>query len=93
MRRLILIGILFSCSVLFAQTVQVSRENKTIAITADDSVSVDTDMAILSLGYENYGVTEREVYDNNLKVATRIVKAILESGGKGGRDSHQQDHG
>ncbi len=84
MRKLVLMGILLSCSALFAQTVQVSRENKTIAITADDSVSVDADMAILSLGYENYGVTEREVYDNNLKVSTRIVKAILGAGVKEG---------
>ncbi len=64
------------------QSVQVSSTNKTIAITADDSVSVDADMAIISIGYENYAQTHREAYENNLKVATAVVKALLDGGVK-----------
>jgi hypothetical protein len=63
-----------------AQSVQVSRTNKTIAVTADESVSVDPDLAIVTVGYQNYGVTERQAYDENVSVADRLVKAIAGAG-------------
>jgi len=65
---------------LSAQQVAVSQSNKTIAITADASVSVDPDLAIVTIGYENYAVTEKEAYEENVRVANAIVEAMLHTG-------------
>ena len=72
--------LLFTSGSLLGQTVQVSQTNKTIAVTADDSVSVEADVAILTVGYHNYGLAERETYNNNVTVATRVVNALLKAG-------------
>ena len=43
------------------QNVQVNRQNKTIAISADASVSMEPDIAVLHFGYQNYGRTRELV--------------------------------
>src|SRR4051794_35978110 len=85
MRKLGLCAVLLLLSsAAYPQAVQVNKENKTIAITAEDEVSVDADMAIVSIGYDNYALTEHEAYDNNLKTAARILQALIKSGVKEG---------
>jgi uncharacterized protein YggE len=64
----------------YGQQVQVSRTNKTIAVTAEESVSVEPDLAVVAFGYQNYGLTEKQAYDDNLRVADAIVKAIVGAG-------------
>lgn len=64
----------------FSQNVQVNRQNKTIAISADATVSVDSDVAVLHFGYENYGRTRELVLGDNLKVADQILKALTDLG-------------
>ena len=51
------IVILASTCLLFAQDIQVNRQNKTIAVTADDSVTADAEIAVLAIGYHNYAPT------------------------------------
>jgi len=62
------------------QQIQVNRQNKTIAITADDSVSVDPEVAAIVVGYQNYGSTKEAVYGDNVRVSNEIVKALREGG-------------
>jgi hypothetical protein len=45
---------LFLISGALAQDIQVNRQNKTIAVTADESVTADPEVAVLAIGYHNY---------------------------------------
>jgi uncharacterized protein len=65
---------------LFAQQIQVNRDNKTIAITAEDSVSVDPEVVTITVGYENYAPTNKEAYEENVRVANQVTKALLNAG-------------
>ncbi|HZU43375.1 MAG TPA: SIMPL domain-containing protein [Terriglobales bacterium] len=64
----------------FSQQIQVNRQNKTIAITADDSVSVDPEVAIITVGYQNYAPTKDAAYDDNVRVSNEVTKALLSRG-------------
>jgi len=78
-----LVALIFSClssGVLAGQNVAVSQTNKTIAVTADDSVSVDPDLAIVTIGYENYALTEKAAYEENVRMANSIVEAMVNAG-------------
>lgn len=63
-----------------AQQIAVNRDNKTIAITAEDSVSVDPEIAVVVVGYENFATTKDSAYDDNVRVANKVSKALLDGG-------------
>lgn len=72
---------LFLCaSVISAQDIQVNRQNKTIAVTADDSVEADAEVAVLAIGYHNYGPNQDAAYQDNVRASNAISKALLEGG-------------
>src|SRR5437762_7984029 len=64
----------------FGQQITVNRQNKTIAITADDSVSVDPEVATITLGYQNYAPTKDAAYGDNTRVSGEVTKALLNGG-------------
>lgn len=64
---------------LVAQNIQVDKQNKTIAITADESVSVDAEVAILHIGCDNYGPTKDAAFQENARIANAITKAMLDA--------------
>jgi uncharacterized protein len=64
---------------LFAQDIQVNRQNKTIAVTADDSVTADAEIAVLEIGYRNYAPTKDSAFYENVRVAEQITKAFLDA--------------
>jgi len=64
----------------FGQQITVNRQNKTIAITADDSVSVDPEVATITVGYQNYAPTKNAAYEENIRVSNEITKALLSGG-------------
>jgi uncharacterized protein YggE len=61
----------------FSQQILVNRQNKTIAITAEDSVSVDPDVATITLGFQNYAATKDAAYQENLRVSNEVTNALL----------------
>jgi uncharacterized protein YggE len=63
-----------------AQEIQVNRQNKTIAVTADESVTVDPEAAELTIGYHNYASTQGLAYDENVRKSNAIVKALTAAG-------------
>jgi len=65
---------------LAAQEIQVNRQNKTIAVTAEESISADPEIAILTVGYHNYSPTQETAFQENVRTADRITKALLDSG-------------
>jgi len=64
----------------FGQQIQVNRQNKTIAITVDESVSVDPEVATITVGYQNYAPTKDAVYGDNIRVSNEVTKALLNVG-------------
>ena len=67
---------------LSAQTIQVSKDNKTIAITATDTAASEPDTADISIGYTLYGNTQDQTYADASRVSNRIVNALTASGMK-----------
>jgi uncharacterized protein YggE len=65
---------------LVAQDIQVNRQNKTIAVTAEESVTAEAEVAEITIGYRNYAVTHDAAFQDNVKVAERITKTFLDAG-------------
>ena len=62
------------------QDVQVSRENKTIAVTANAEVVVEPEFAVLQIGYHNYATAKDVAFEENVRTSTQILKALLDAG-------------
>ncbi len=60
-----------------SQDIQVNRQNKTIAVTADESMTADAEVAVLAIGYHNYAPTQDAAFRENLRVAEHITQALL----------------
>jgi uncharacterized protein YggE len=63
-----------------AQTIQVSRDNRTIAITATDKVTAIADLAIVHIGFIAYGPDSDWAYANGSRVSNGIMKALTDVG-------------
>jgi uncharacterized protein len=63
-----------------AQDVQVSPTNRTIAVTASETLRVDPDLAIAHVGYHNYAPTKEAAYAENVRAAEKITKALFAAG-------------
>jgi uncharacterized protein YggE len=74
---IVAIGCFFTAS---AQEVQVSPTNRTIAVTASETLRVDADWAIAHVGYHNYGPTKEAAYAENVRAAEKITKALFATG-------------
>jgi len=63
-----------------AQTIQVSKENRTIAITATDKVIVLADIATLHIGFIAYGPDSDSAYAAGSHTSNAIIKALTTAG-------------
>ncbi|HMF65044.1 MAG TPA: SIMPL domain-containing protein [Edaphobacter sp.] len=63
-----------------AQTIQVNKENRTIAITATDKVTALADVATIHIGFIAYGPDSNTAYANGSRTSNAIVKALTASG-------------
>jgi len=63
-----------------AQTIQVNKENRTIAITATDKVTAIADMATVHIGFVAYGPDSDAAYATGSRISNAIVKALKDSG-------------
>jgi len=63
-----------------AQTIQVSKENRTIAITATDKVMAEADVATIHVGFLAYGPDSNTAYANGSRVSNSIHRAIVAAG-------------
>lgn len=69
-----------TATVCAAQTIQVNKENRTIAITATDKVTAMADQATLHLGFIAYGPDSNTAYANGSRLSNAIVKALTGAG-------------
>ncbi len=65
-----------------AQTVQVSRDNKTIYVTSEGEAKAEPEIAILTLGYHAWSKTKDALYDETATVSDKVVAALLRAGVK-----------
>src|SRR5258708_21565502 len=78
--KALVLATLLSCAwAAEAQDIQVNRENKTIAVTADESVTADAEVAVLAIGYHNYAPSQDVAFHENLRAAALIAKAMLDA--------------
>jgi uncharacterized protein len=73
---------LVAASITSGQGVSVSRENKTVAVTVTESLEVQPEIGVVSLGYHNFGRTQSGAYEENGRVAGKIIEALLKAGVK-----------
>jgi len=67
---------------LFAQGVWVNRDNKTVSISVTESIEVQPEIGVVTLGYQNFGRTQDAVFEENAHAAEKIIKALLAAGVK-----------
>ena len=79
MRKLLYLLPVLMTFAAFSQDIQINRQNKTIAVTADESVTAEAEVAVLSIGYHNYGASQDAAFHENVRAAERITKAILDA--------------
>jgi uncharacterized protein YggE len=65
-----------------AQTIQVSKDNRTIAITTTDEAQATADRAAVSVGYTVYGLDRDSTYAEASKLSNAIAKALRDAGVK-----------
>lgn len=63
-----------------AQTIQVSKENRTIAVTATDKVTALADTATVHIGFIAYGPDSAAAYATGSRISNTIIKALTAAG-------------
>lgn len=63
-----------------AQTIQVSRENRTISVTATDKVTAMADIATVHVGFIAYGPDSDAAYANGSRTSNAIMQALTSAG-------------
>ena len=69
----------FSC-VTSAQTIQINRENKTIAISTTDEATAIADIAAVTVGFSIYGPDSESTYAHAGRLSQAILKALHTAG-------------
>ena len=65
-----------------AQTIQVNKDNRTIAITTSDVAMATADVAVVTVGFSTYGPDQDSTYTEGSRISNAIMKALQESGVK-----------
>ena len=63
-----------------SQTIQVNKDNRTIAITATDKVIVMADTATVHIGFIAYGPDSDTAYATGSRISNAIVKSLTAAG-------------
>lgn len=63
-----------------AQTIQINRDNKTIAISTTDEATATADLAAITIGFEIVGPDSRTVYTDGAKLSHGILDALHKAG-------------
>jgi uncharacterized protein YggE len=67
-------------SIASSQTIQVNKENRTIAITTSDQAEATADVAVVSVGFSTYGVDQDSTYAEGSRISNSIMKALTDAG-------------
>ena len=73
-------GLLISTAAAGAQTIQVDRNNRTIAVTASDKASAEADTATVTVGFQVYAPDAATAYSKGSTVSNAILDALKKAG-------------
>jgi len=79
LRKLLSLPLVLIAVTALSQDIQINRQNKTVAVTAEESVTSDAEVALLAVGYHNYGASQDAAFHENIRAAERITKAMLDA--------------
>lgn len=65
-----------------AQTIQINRDNKTIAISASDEATETADTAAVTIGFEVFGSDSQQAYAEGAKRSQAIIETLKKAGVK-----------
>ena len=74
--------ILLAAAAAGAQTIQISKDNRTIAITTSDEATAPADTALVSIGFTTYGTDSDSTYADGSRISNAILAAVRGSGVK-----------
>jgi uncharacterized protein len=82
MRRAALlgVGVAVALGVARAQTIQVDKNNRTIAVTATDKASAEADTAVVTVGFQIYAPDAATAYSQGSQVSNAILDALKKAG-------------
>ena len=63
-----------------AQTIQINRENKTIAISTTDEATATADIAAVTIGFEIYGPDYESAYSDGGNISQAVLEALHKAG-------------
>ena len=63
-----------------AQTIQINRDNKTIAISTTDEATATADIAAITIGFEVFGPEAKGVYADGGTLSQSILEALHKAG-------------
>jgi uncharacterized protein YggE len=63
-----------------AQTIQIDKNNKTIAISTTDEASATADIAAVTVGFEVYGADSASTYADGGKISHAVLDALRKAG-------------
>src|ERR1700712_43098 len=82
---LLFVTLLFVTTTAAAQStpgtsLQISKENRTLSVSASDHAEADADVADIHIGFTTYGPTLPATYKSASETSNGIVKALLAAG-------------
>lgn len=69
-----------SVGIVAAQSIQINRENKTIAISTTDEATAVADIAAVMVGFEVYGSSAESTYADGGRISRAILDALHKAG-------------
>jgi uncharacterized protein len=63
-----------------AQTIQVNKDNRTIAITTSDQAEAVADIAVVTVGFTSFGADQDQTYADASRISNAIIKALRDAG-------------
>jgi len=75
-------AVLLSCAApaVFSQTNEINRQNRTVEVTVTEFISVPAEVAEVTIACLTHGQTNDQAYQENLRIAAGVVKALLAAG-------------
>jgi uncharacterized protein YggE len=80
LRMTLLLALCLAVLPLTAQQIQISKDNKTISITATDEASAMADTAVVTIGFNSFGKDQDATYASATETSNAIVNAITTTG-------------
>jgi uncharacterized protein len=76
----IALAVLLGVAAASAQTIQVDKNNRTIAVTANDKASAEADTAIMTVGFQIYAPDAATAYGQGSTLSNAILDALQKAG-------------